>query len=81
MIEVFLGNWGTIRCLNEQHRKYLIAAKNYSDLRKATLSWNNNWLYPEMEKEYFTAETRAKNLCDILWFFIPDKTDDLSKSH
>ena len=80
-IEVYLGNWGTIVCLNEQHREYLIAARAYRDIYQATLSWHGAWLYPTMEAEYQAAEAKARAKCDALWAAIPDRTDDLTKSH
>jgi hypothetical protein len=80
-IEVTLSNWGTIICFNEQHRKYLIAAKEYSDIKSTNASWFGQWLSPDQEKEYMTAEIVAKAKVEALWDAIPDKTDDLSKSH
>ena len=79
--EVYLGNWGTVVCFNEAHREYLKAAKNYRDIYQATLSWYMSWLTPTMEREYKTAMEEAKSKADTLWDAIPDKTDDLSKSH
>ena len=40
-----------------------------------------SWLTPTMEREYKTAMEEAKSKADTLWDAIPDKTDDLSKSH
>ena len=80
-LEVYLGNWGTVVCLNEQHREYMIAAWNCRDIESATNSWHGAWLYPAMESEYNAALVEARAKCDALWNAIPDRTDDLIKSH
>lgn len=80
-ISVSLGNWGTIECLNQEHKDYLIVAHAYSTIRQAVASWQGAWLSKEMKAEYEKKEREAKQKCDELWDKIPDKTDDLSKSH
>lgn len=76
-----LGNWGVIQCLNEEHRTYLIAARRYADYKAAFASWVGAWLYPTMESEYLMAVRLARIKCENLWRAIPNKTEDLSKSH
>jgi len=80
-IEVLLGSWGRIECLNEQHRAYLIEAKKLSEIKQAVASWRGGWLSKGMEEEYRVVEEERKHKCDLLWEAIPDRTDDLSKSH
>ncbi len=80
-LEVYLGNWGTIVCFNEQHKEYLKAAKNHRDIYQAITSWYNKWLTPTMQQEYKIAMEESKSICDSLWDAIPDKTEDMSKSH
>ena len=80
-IEVYLGNWGTVVCLNEQHREYMIAARAHRDIFQSILSWRGAWLTPTMESEYQAAEATARAKCDALWAAIPNRTDDLTKSH
>ena len=79
-LEVYLGNWGTVSCLNTQHRDYLIEAKNHKDIYQAILSWHGNWITPAMKQEYDLALVESKFKCDALWNAIPD-TDDLRKNH
>jgi len=79
-IEVTLGNWGTVRCHNEQHRDYMIAAKNVRDIFQSILSWTNAWLYPEQKTEYEAAHATALAKAEALWQAIPDR-GDLTKSH
>ena len=80
-IEVYLGNWGTVVCFNEQHREYLIAAKAHREIYQAILSWYRAWLSPQMKANYKATEVKARAKCDALWAAIPDRTDDLTKSH
>jgi len=80
-IEVTLGNWGTIRCHNLEHRNYLIAAKRRSEIGEAVESWSGDWLTDEQEREYLESEQKALAECNRLWELIPDRGDDLSKSH
>ena len=80
-IEVYLGHWGVIRCFNEQHRAYLIAAKALQEIYQSIQSWQGGWLYFTMEAEYQEAEATARAKCNALWDAIPDKTDDLTKRH
>ena len=81
MMEVYLGNWGTIRCFNKQHREYLIAARAHRDIFQSINSWNGAWLYPIMKQEYSVALAEAKSKCDALWDAIPFKPGYLTKSH
>lgn len=80
-IEVYLGNWGTIVCFNKEHREYLIAAKALSEIKQSVASWHGAWLDSDMQKKYEESERIAQENCDKLWEVIPDKTEDLSKSH
>lgn len=80
-LEVYLGNWGTVICFNEQHREYMIAARAHRDIYSATNSWNGAWLHPTMEAEYRTALAESQAKCEALWAAIPDKPGDLRKSH
>jgi len=78
--EIYLGNWGTVIFQNEQHKNYLILAKNLRDIQSSIASWHGEWLSNEMEKNFLKSEAEAKAKCDKLWELIPDK-DNLSKSH
>ena len=80
-IEVYLGNWGTVICQNAEHRTYLNAAKRLSDIKSAIGSWHGNWLSEKMKQNYLKNEQSAQSECERLWLLIPNKTNDLSKSH
>ena len=79
-IEVTLGNWGTVRCHNEQHRDYMRAAKAARDIFQSILSWTNAWLYPAQKTEYESAHATAITRAEQLWQAIPDRTN-LTKCH
>lgn len=79
-IEITLGNWGTIRCLNEEHRTYLIMAKGRKDLYDTIQSWDGHWPTPKLEKSYRASLAEVTSECDKLWEAIPNK-NDLVKSH
>lgn len=78
-MEIYLGNWGTIVCDTVEFREYIIAAYDYSEIRKNAASWHGAWLYPKMEGEYLEAEKQAKIKCEILWEKLPDKENTWKK--
>lgn len=80
-IEVYLGNWGTVICHNEAHKTYLRAAKTFRDIQSSVCSWQTCWLSASQKEDYLRHESEAKAFCEKLWDLIPNKTDDLSKSH
>lgn len=81
-ISIRLDGWGLIECLNEQHKEYLIAAKQLSTISQSVNSWQcNGWLSDSMRDKYMSRQQETRKECERLWELIPDKTDDLSKSH